>query len=212
MKIMGIDEAGRGCVIGPLVLGAVLIEEKEEKALIAIGVKDSKQLSPKKRDDMFKKIEKVSLKTEVQCIAPDIIDTYCNKKLLNLLEAETAVALIHSLKPDKVYIDAPGKNGTTFLKQITKTLKHKCELICENKADQNYPVVSAASIMAKVTRDSEIIKLHQDFSPFGSGYPSDPKTRNFLKTYYKNNKKFPLCARHSWQTLEKIKGELSSAT
>lgn len=206
MKIMGIDEAGRGPVLGPMVLGCVVVDEKDSEKLLSIGVKDSKQLLPKKRCTILRQIQEVALFTKIEIVPPAMIDAYCHKNLLDLLEAEVAARLLRLFPVDVLYIDAPGKNGTKFARRLACAFAatYPCQIIAENKADIHYPVVSAASILAKVRRDEAILELHKTFGNFGTGYPGDKKTRQFLTDFYRKNQCFPSCARQSWSTLQKI--------
>lgn len=214
MKTLGIDEAGRGCVIGPMVMGAVLLSRRSWDQLLKMGVDDSKKLTPKKRSELVKVIRDIALGTEVAIVPPCKIDEYCNKNLLNVLEAEVAVDLIRQRKPNVVYIDAPGRGIEKFSQQVEQMLDERevC-IVAENHADSKYVAVAAASILAKVTRDEEVAKLREEFGDFGSGYPSDPKTQNFLKEICQQAEELPSYIRQSWSTVKKImegeQGQLS---
>lgn len=204
-KIMGIDEAGRGCVLGPMVLAGVVVSPQGWERLQEIGVKDSKQLTPKRRGVLCPQIQTLASETEIISLLPQVIDSYCHRKLLNYLEIETMAALINKLQPDLVYIDALGTNCQKFAGQVSSCLTRKSiKIIAENHADANYPVVSAASILAKVTRDAAIEELRQQLGDFGSGYPSDPKTCRFLLQTFHDKGQFPAAVRQSWQTVRKI--------
>lgn len=196
--ICGIDEAGRGPVIGPLVMCALMIDKKDEKKLLDIGVKDSKQLSPKQREEMFSKIKSAAAKIEVIILQPQEIDKAVESEETNLnwLEADHTIIMINNLKPDIAYIDCPSNNITAYSNYLRTKLAVKTELHADHKADEKYPVVSAASIIAKVTRDAEIEKLKKKIGmDFGSGYPADPTTRKFLED---NWKRYPEIFRKSW--------------
>jgi ribonuclease HII len=202
--LCGIDEAGRGPVIGPLVSAGVLIEEKDEAKLKAIGVKDSKLLTPKQREILFKKITAVVKDYSIKVLEPYQIDAALNDpdSNLNWLEAKVMADIINELKPDKVIVDCPSNNIKAFSNYLKNKLKAKAEIIAEHKADLNHPVVSAASILAKVTRDKEIEKIKQKIKEnIGSGYPADPITQEFLK---KNYKKYPKIFRKTWSTYQKL--------
>ncbi len=204
MLICGIEEAGRGPVIGPLVMSGVVIEKEDEDKLKAIGVKDSKLLSPTQRRSLFKKIVKIAKAYEIIQIWPAEIDGREKLNLnLNQLEAVKTANLINLLKPDEAYIDCPSNNIELYRNFLKKYLKDKkIKLILEHKADVTYPVVSAASILAKVTRDAEIEKIKKEIGvDFGSGYPSDPKTQEFLKTSWN---KYPELFRKSWISWQKF--------
>ena len=203
MKICGVEEAGRGPVIGPLVMCGILIEDSKEAELKRIGAKDSKLLSPKQREKLYGKIINMAEKYKIVILQPHRIDSAVLTKTLNLngLEAETSADIINELKPDIAYIDCPSPNIAAYTKKLQGMIKGKVKIIAEHKADVNYPVVSAASIIAKVTRDREIEKLKAEIGiDFGSGYPADPVTKEFLKIYHG---KFPKLFRKSWAPFKK---------
>lgn len=208
-KIMGIDEAGRGCVIGPLVVGAVVALSAGCQQLQAIGVRDSKKLSARRRSELMQPICDIALASRVRCVEPAVIDLYCRQKLLNRLEIEVMASLIEELQPDIVYIDALGHDYAKFIGQVQALLPSaRPQIVAENRADANYPIVSAASIVAKVTRDEAIEKLCEELGDFGSGYPSDPQTAAFLRDTYRRTKTFPPAVRQSWSTAQRlIQGE-----
>ncbi len=200
--ICGIDEAGRGPVIGPLVIAGVKIKSSDEKKLRSLGVKDSKILSPKQRDALFVQVTEHALSYKIIIIPPEEIDKAVSKNALNWLEADKSIEIITELKPDKVIVDCPSTNIPQYQGYIQKKVKAK--VIAEHKADANYPCVSAASILAKVTRDREIEKIKEEIGiDFGSGYPSDPKTQEFMKAYHD---KYPFI-RKSWSSYKDIEEE-----
>ena len=211
MLIAGVDEAGRGCVIGPLVIAGYLIKEKKLPLLIELGVKDSKKLSAKKRENLIKKITQISENYKTINLSPNQIDKVVesNRKFhkLNRLEAKTMALIIEFLKPDKAFIDAADVIENRFQRHISECLTIKSKIIAKHKADEIYPVVSAASIIAKVNRDKEIFKLREKYGDFGSGYLSDKKTVKFLKEWIENNEEYPDCVRKSWKPAKKLKNE-----
>ena len=184
LRILGVDEAGRGCVIGPLVVAGVLIDERMEPKLLELGVKDSKLLSRHRREQLGKKIEKVAIDTHVIKLSPSEIDKAVNsrRKLhkLNRLEAKTMAKVIEALRPDIAIVDASDVLADRYKQHITERLPFQVQVISEHKADKNYPVVSAASIIAKVERDRNIDELKAQHGDFGSGYMANPKTMVFL--------------------------------
>ncbi len=185
--ILGIDEAGRGCIIGPMVLCGVLIEEKDILKLKEIGVKDSKLLKPNKREKLAKKIKEIAKRIIIKRIPPKIIDKYN----LNFLELKNMAKIIEKLRPTILYFDCPvnQKGIKKYCQDLKNLLKEKNffgKIIGENKADKKYAVVSAASIIAKVERERIIKNLKKKYGDFGSGYPGDKKTIEFLKKYYNN--------------------------
>jgi len=183
--ILGIDEAGRGCIIGPMVICGILVEEKDIVKLKEIGVKDSKQLKPDKRERLAKKIKDIAERIVIKRISPKVIDRYN----LNFLELKNMAKIIEKLNPDIIYFDCPvNQRGIKKYCEELKNLLNKNnvtpKIIGENKADKKYEVVSAASIIAKVERDRIIRNFKKKYGDFGSGYPSDKKTMEFLRKYY----------------------------
>ncbi len=211
MLIAGVDEAGRGCVIGPLVITGYLIKEKNLLLLKELGVKDSKKLSSKKRENLAIKIMQISENCKTINLFPDQIDKVVesNRKFhkLNRLEAKTMGLIIEILKPDEAFVDAADVIENRFQQHILECLTIRTKIVAKHKADEIYPVVSAASIIAKVNRDKEIFKLRKKYGDFGSGYLSDKKTITFLKEWIKNNNEYPDCVRKSWKPAKKIKNE-----
>ncbi len=200
MLFCGIDEAGRGPVIGPLVMCGLLIKEESEKELVRLKVKDSKLLTRNQREFLFDKIKDVSEKYKLIIVEPQEIDKAVHNHdglNLNKLEARKSAEILNELIPDKAIIDAPSNNIKSYKKYLMRFVKNKkIEVILEHKADVNYPVVSAASILAKVTRDNEIEKIKKQIGiDFGSGYMTDPKTVEFLKNNFEN---YPELFRKSW--------------
>jgi ribonuclease HII len=200
--ICGIDEAGRGPVLGPLVICAVAVESDDE--LKALGVKDSKQLTAKKREELARQIRKVA-KVETIVLDAEYIDSLRNLSGLNEIEAWKMAELINLLGPEVAYVDAADANEKSFEKMVRSELKCRAKIVSEHKADQNYPVVSAASIIAKVTRDECIRSIETELGePIGSGYTSDPVTVTFLQNYIKKHGKCPPHTRESWETAKNI--------
>jgi len=209
MMILGLDEAGRGAVLGPLVVCGLAIDESAEKKLKDLGVKDSKELSPKKREELAAKIEKIATHTIIIRIPSCKIDRYRRRGVnLNQIEALTMAEIINMLQPDKVIVDAPSYNSSKFRDYLWSKIEDKnIELITENFADKTYPVVSAASIMAKVERDRRVKEIeHMVGEPIGVGYPHDELTIQFLEKVAKENRgKMPRYVRQTWDTVEQIK-------
>ncbi len=207
-KLAGIDEAGRGPVIGPMVISAVVVDEANVPKLEGLGVKDSKKLTPKRREKLFDEIIRLLDDYVILELWPEEIDS--RSGTLNEFEVENFVKALNSLKvkPDVVYIDAADVKEARFGEDIRKRLNFEAEIIAEHKADDKFVPVSAASILAKVTRDRAIEKLKEQYGEIGSGYPSDPRTRAFLESYYREHGEFPPIVRQSWKTLRKIEEKL----
>lgn len=206
--VLGIDEAGRGPVIGPLVICGYLVKEEKIRELRELGVKDSKQLTPEKREELAPKLKKIAEDFVVLSISPQEIDILRSKTNLNKIEIKRMQQMIELLCPGKAVIDAPEANTKKFREKVLYKLKHTgFELVAENFADKKYPEVGAASIIAKVHRDAEISKLHKEYGFFGSGYTSDERTIAFLKNWLQDNKDFPDIVRKSWITATLMKKE-----
>jgi len=193
--ILGIDEAGRGALVGPLVLSGVLIKSDKSYFLKNLNIKDSKKLSSKKRSYLYEIIIDEATNVFVQIAWPELIDAYVFNHKLNLLEAELMAKLINSLNIDaKIIIDSP-QNPVSFISLLKTCNIDTTNITCEFSADANYLEVAAASIVSKVIRDNIIANLRKTYGDFNSGYPSDIKTINFVKSNYKQ---IASCIRKSW--------------
>jgi|TARA_B100002003_G_C14139673_1_gene548074 ribonuclease HII len=206
-KLIGIDDAGRGPVIGPMILAGILIEEKEESIIKEWGAKDSKMLTPKKRGEIKEKISK-KFKGHIEISTPKEIDESSN---LNYLEAIKTAKIINKLTEDlnekvNVIIDCPSVNIASWSNDVQKLIE-KPEIVnlsCEHKADEIHPVVSGASILAKEKREDEIYRLKKEVGKdFGSGYPADPKTKEFIKDNFQDEK-YKHIIRFSWNTVKRL--------
>ena len=196
MSIVGIDEAGRGPVIGPMVMAGVRISD--EKQILNLGLKDSKLLSRKQREALYKVVQNSVDAYSIHILSPSEIDAslLSDTSNLNWLEADCSVKILGELRPKVAIIDSPSINVEKYSRYIQEALAFDISLIVEHKADFNYPVVSAASILAKVTRDWKIDAIKKEIGiDFGSGYPSDPLTKRFVQEHYKD---FPDIFRRTW--------------
>ena len=202
MKILGLDEAGRGCVLGPLVVGGFLADGDDEPRLLAAGADDSKRLSPARRARVRSALDDLGTAL-LHAITPAQIDA----GNINTLEEEAFAILIAQTTPDAVIIDAPcnPRGIPAFKIRLARRLVDAdCpvpNLIVEPKADANFPVCGAASIVAKQHRDQAIARL----GPVGSGYPSDPVTRAWLQGFIRRGAAFPSCVRTRWGTIENLR-------
>jgi len=202
VKICGVDDAGRGSMLGPLVIAGISLNKKNLSNLSLLGVKDSKQLSPKSRDVLYKKIIQLVDDYYIVKIYPKSIDASVERHNLNRLEAKYMAKIISKLNPDISYVDSCDVNPLRFGKEISKLSNNK-KIKSYHHADSRFVVVSAASILAKVSRDKSISRLRKSHD-LGSGYPSDSVTVNFVKSYYETHKKLPTFVRKSWKPTKKI--------
>jgi len=207
--VAGVDDAGRGPVIGPLTIGGVVMREEDLPRLIQMGVKDSKLLSPHRREVLAVEIMKTVLQFQVLKLWPDQIDSVVQNggrlRRLNRLEAQTMARVIEVLKPDIAYVDASDVFEERFKEHILECLTIDVKVISKHKTDRDYPIVGAASIIAKVERDKEIERLKEIYGDFGSGYPTDPKTIKFLEECIEKSGDYPEFVRKSWKPAKKTK-------
>ena len=204
MKICGVDDAGRGSMIGPMVIAGISIEKKNIPKLRKLGVRDSKKLSPKKRELLYKQIVKLVDDYHVIRIPPRTIDKYVFEHNLNHLEAKKMAEVISNLNPDLSYVDSCDVNAARFGREISD-LSKKSKVKSYHYADSRFVVVSAASIIAKVSRDRSIMRLNKTTN-LGSGYPSDKKSVNYVKKVVSSKKSLPTSIRKSWNPVQKILG------
>jgi len=217
--VLGIDDAGRGPLIGPMVLAGCLVTRKLEKEFKKLGVKDSKMLIPQRREFLAEEIRKKALAFHLTLTHPCEIDARTGAGLnLNKIEAIRAAEIINKLTENiheqvRVIIDCPSTNRESWknyvLKHINENKKGNLILACEHKADRDYAACSAASILAKSERERQVRELKKKIGKdFGSGYTSDPRTIEFLNKYGKEHKKDGIF-RESWATFQnhKVKKE-----
>lgn len=206
--LAGIDEAGRGPVVGPLVVAGVATAEPE--ALAAMGCTDSKALSPGKREMLDRRIRgHPGVKVEVRVISASQLDDERRRLTLNEIEAVQFRDIARALGARTIVVDAADVDAARFGRLVAKGLPAGTDVISEHKADANHPIVGAASIVAKVARDAAITELARRLErrldlPLGSGYSSDPLTRAFLLAWHKRHGDWPEGTRRSWSTLRDL--------
>ena len=204
MDILGIDEAGRGSVLGPMVIAGVIVPEKMDKVLERMGVKDSKRLTPNRRTILSRKLKKMFEYEIVVISAREIDELRASGVNLNEIEKNAMESIILKLKPEKAIVDAVDVKAQRFQDNLCKDTGF--DVIAEHKADDKYIEVSAASIIAKAERDAQIQEINKEFiksGGIGSGYPSDPTTTKFLTNYTYDE--MPDFVRKSWATVAKMK-------
>jgi len=206
--ICGVDEAGKGSVLGPMVIAAVGIAS--EDALADLGVKDSKLLPQKERERLYSLIRKRCRITTVKLDAEEI-DSVRTQMTLNSAVARAHARAISRLSPSCAYVDACDVNAFRYAEMVKNNLDLECEIVSEHHADEKFPVVSAASIVAKVTRDRAISVLAKKYGEIGSGYPSDPVTIRYLTAYIEDHRHPPPIARKSWKTVSAILAKRSQS-
>lgn len=198
--IGGVDEAGRGSVIGPLVVAGISIGENGISLLHELGIRDSKMLTPLARESLFGSIVQLSSSLYISMITCHEVDSYVFLNGLNELEAIAMAEVINNIRADRIYVDACDINLKRYKNTIKKYLwTPKPSICCLHHADSLNVVVSAASIVAKIIRDSEIQRIRQMYHNIGSGYPSDKKTMFFIKNWVTRYKSAPYFARKSWK-------------
>lgn len=198
MLILGIDDAGRGPLIGPMILAGVLVKKEDEILLKKKGVADSKILSHPRRVELAEEIKETAQTFHIVTAYPEQIDFSIKSGInLNTLEASKTAEIINEINKGKfqkekikVIVDCPSVNTNAWMNTLLGFIQHpeNLEVFCEHKADANYPSVSAASILAKVKREYEVELIKEKYKSLGnvgSGYPSDPFTIDFLKKHGK---------------------------
>lgn len=201
-EICGVDEAGRGPVIGPLVVAGVCVADDSE--FKKMGVRDSKKLSPERREELAAEIREIARCKTVVLPAEDI-DTLRKEMTLNEVETRLFVSILDELRPGIAYVDSADVDAKRFGDDIKKNLNFEITIISEHGADDTYPVVGAASIIAKTTRDQEIQRIEKEIGQsIGSGYPSDPDTIRFMENWIREKNDLPPCTRRSWETTRRI--------
>jgi len=198
----------KGSVLGPLVVAGVSIEEDSLKDLKELGVKDSKLLTHEMRCALYEEIKSLCKVVVFLPIHPPEIDRYVTygrlHRKLNFLEAIHMSRIIPLLMVEQVFIDAPDTNPARFSSELSDMLDPCPKIVAEHRADRNYVVVSAASIVAKVERDKAVELLRTEHGEFGSGYPSDEDTITYLRAWVEREGAIPPFARRSWKTWDRI--------
>lgn len=197
MRVLGLDEAGRGSVLGPLVVGGYLYEGEDQSALRAAGADDSKALSPRRRREVRGRLEALGAAAVVTIPA-----TAIDEGNVNDLEVAAFLELVARFRPDRVHLDAPvSPRGIPKLRAALVARSGVADWVVENKADATWPVVGAASIWAKTTRDEAVEAL----GSVGSGYPSDPETRGVIARLLRGGEPLPDWVRTRWSTIDQLR-------
>ena len=203
MRVLGIDEAGRGCVLGDMVVAGFVVDGVSDELLRQAGAEDSKMLSPARRVAARGRLAALG-PADVRCVIPAAID----EGNMNVLEEELIVALVRHWEPDVVIVDALGHPRS--LPRVIARIRAAVacpkpqQWIMEPKADHTYAVVGAASIFAKTTRDAALEDLKVEFGDLGSGYPSDPVTKRWLARWAGSGRPWPHFVRTRWGTIRML--------
>lgn len=216
MLILGLDEAGRGSVLGPLVVGAFLwraavdaeLRDLSAQApLRAVGADDSKAMSHKRRVAVRSVLEPIG-----QGIVRQVTARQIDAANINDLEEAAFISLVLQTRPDRLYLDAPvhPRGIPALQRRLARAIAAAGvavpEMVVEPKADSTWPVVGAASIFAKVARDAAMARLSEEHgAALGSGYPSDPKSRRWISGFLARGEALPACVRTRWGTIEKLR-------
>lgn len=207
VKVLGVDEAGRGPVIGSMFVGGFMVEEEKLEEVENLGVKDSKKLSDRKRERLATELRE---KGEVflKEITASEIDELREVMTLNEIEIQGFCDVIERSDADKVIVDLPEPDGDRFINKMKRELPARFrerDFTAEHGADDSFPIVSAASIIAKSEREKHVEGLHEKYGyDFKSGYPHDAPTISFLERYVEEKGELPPETRRSWSTAERI--------
>jgi len=198
----GVDEAGKGPVLGSMFAAAVLADP----AALPDGLADSKRLAPATREALAATLrDDPDVRIGVAEIPPAVIDapeTDMNTLTVRV-QAEAAQVVVSD--GDEGLLDAGDTNERRFGARVTERIPADVSVVAEHKADDTYPIVAAASVVAKVERDAHVAHLAETFdADLGSGYPSDETTMAFLTDYVADHGDLPTCARRSWKTSQRV--------
>ena len=212
LLVGGVDEAGRGSIIGPLVVAGISVRESKIAKLKEMGIKDSKLLTAQARERLYDDIISLSEHYHIHVIKPTEVDANVLLKGLNRLEAKAMAHVISRINAKEVFVDCCDTNTGRYRDYIASHLETVPTIHSLHHADRINVVVSAASIVAKITRDAEIKKIRKRYRDIGSGYPSDERTMLFIKDWVGRKKCPPAFARKSWKTLRMMLEELEQRT
>lgn len=208
MRLLGFDEAGRGSVLGPMVVGAYLLDETTADRVREAGGRDSKGMSPARRAAAVPGLMELAVASHAAVIDAVTIDM----GNLNALEEEVFVRVCAEMDPERVQIDAPVPPSglDRFRLRMAEALGMPPQHVqVANQAEDRWPSVGAASILAKVERDRQMDLLREEHGDIGSGYPSDPKTRAYLRAILDKGEELPPFVRSRWDTVRKLKAEIA---
>ncbi len=197
MRRFGVDEAGKGPVLGSMFAAAVVGDPGD----LPEGVADSKRLSPARREALDERIRDACAVGVAEIPVERIDDPETD---MNALTVEAQANALADVAEDGLagYVDAGDVDEARFGRRVAEGVPAEVDVTAEHGADDEYALVAAASILAKVARDGHVADFSAEYGDVGSGYPSDPTTREFLEEYVGEHGELPDCARASWQTSE----------
>lgn len=195
MTEFGVDEAGKGPVLGSMFAAGVVGDSDD----LPEGVADSKRLSPGRREDLDERIRECCEVGVAEVPVERIDDPETD---MNTLTVEAQASALDAVATDGLagYVDAGDVDEARFGRRVAEGVTADVDVTAEHGADDEYALVAAASIVAKVARDSHVEDIAAEYGDVGSGYPSDQATRDFLREYVREHDALPGCARESWQT------------
>ena len=204
----GVDEAGKGPVLGSMFAAAV----RADPAALPDGVGDSKGIAPARRERLDSEIRTAAEGVAVAEIPVERIDD--PETDMNTLTVAAHAEALAGVASDGLsgLVDAGDTDAERFGRRVAERVEPSVDLSAEHGADETEPLVGAASIVAKVARDSHVTSLAERYGDVGSGYPSDPTTRDFLSTYVDDHGDLPDCARGSWSTCTDVLAAAEQST
>lgn len=206
LTVVGLDEAGRGAWIGPLVVGAVAVPRERLRTVAGTGARDSKTLSPGRRETILERLRSCASVASRGAL-PEEVDRHVAEHGLNRLEARLFGELAGTFAPAEARVDACDANARRFGGAVAHHAGPQVRVIARHRMDATDPLVGAASIVAKVSRDRAIRELAEQLGEeIGSGYPSDPTTVEFVHRWTGSHDGLPPWLRRSWAPTRRIIG------
>lgn len=203
---LGVDEAGKGPVLGSMFVAAV----RTDPAALPQGVDDSKRLPPDRRAELAAGIRERAEHAVVEVPVERIDDPATDMNELTVDGHADVLARV-ARDGDECYLDAGDTNAVRFERRVDERVDASLDIRAEHRADETYPLVAAASILAKEAREDHVAALEVEYGDVGSGYPGDDTTRTFLREFVREHGRLPGCARESWQTSRDVLGALDQA-
>jgi ribonuclease HII len=212
MRLVGVDEAGRGSFVGPLVVGAFAIDDSDLDSVRLAGARDSKELSPGAREEVYARLQRLGDLASV-ALSPRTVDRAVRTNGLNDLEAAAFGSVIRTLGGEEARVDACDTDPARFGRRVSARAGGRTRIISNHHADRDDPLVGAASIVAKVRRDRALARLRATLGEgIGSGYPSDTQTIEFVRAHLLHAEGTPTWLRVSWSTMLRVKPAVPAVT